>query len=115
MPLIYKILSRAEWEAFKSSGVFEGSAIDQTDGYIHFSYAHQANETARKYFSGQPDLMIFAAEANNLGVSFKNEPSRGGDLFPHLYASLALSQVLWAKPLPLAPDGGPILPTLDEA
>ncbi len=114
MPLMYKILPRSEWDAFVASGTFLGSAVDLQDGYIHFSYAHQVGETSRKYFSGQPDLMIFAVEADNLGPSLKNEPSRGGDLFPHLYASLALAAVLWSKKLPLALDGTPALPSLDE-
>jgi uncharacterized protein (DUF952 family) len=114
MPVMYKILPRAEWDAFSASGVFEGSAIDKADGYIHFSYAHQVGETALKYFSHQPNLTIFAVEANTLGDTVKNEASRDGDLFPHLFASLELSQVLWAKPLPLAADGRPILPALDS-
>jgi uncharacterized protein (DUF952 family) len=114
MPLMYKILPRNEWDAFVASGSFLGSAVDLKDGYIHFSYRHQVNETAAKYFTGQPDLMIVAVEAADLGSSLKNEPSRGGDLFPHLYAPLALSTVLWSKPLPLAPDGTPMLPSLEE-
>jgi uncharacterized protein (DUF952 family) len=114
MPVMYKILPKAEWDAFVASGTFKGSPVDLQDGYIHFSYGHQAEETARKYFSGQHDLMIFAVEAETLGSCLKNEPSRGGDLFPHLYAPLAISAVLWSKQLPLSPDGVPVLPSLDE-
>ena len=40
------------------------------------------------------------------------EPSRGGDLFPHLHAPLNLSAVLWVKPLPLGDDGGHVFPDL---
>lgn len=115
MAVMYKILPRAEWDAFMATGLFRGSFVDLQDGYIHFSYRHQLAETARKHFSGQPDLVVLAVEAETLGSTLKDEPSRGGDLFPHLYAALALPSVLWSKPLPLAPDGSPILPTLDEA
>lgn len=114
MAVMYKILPRAEWDAFMAAGLFKGSPIDLQDGYIHFSYQHQLSETARRHFSGQPDLMIVAVETSSLGPILKNEPSRGGDLFPHLYAPLTLTSVLWAKPLPLAADGSPILPPLDE-
>lgn len=114
MPVMYKILPRTEWDAFTASGIFDGSAIDRADGYIHFSYVHQVGETAQKYFSHQPNLIIFAVEASHLGDALKNEVSRRGDLFPHLFASLELSQVLWSKPLPLALDGRPILPVLDS-
>jgi uncharacterized protein (DUF952 family) len=111
---MYKILPRTEWDAFVASRTFRGSPVDLQDGYIHFSYGHQVGETARKYFSQLPDLMIFAVEADKLGSSLKNEPSRGGDLFPHLFAPLELSAVLWSKPLPLSSDGTPALPPLEE-
>jgi uncharacterized protein (DUF952 family) len=39
-----------------------------------------------------------AAEA--LGGDLRWEKSRGGDLFPHLYASLAVTQVHSVVPLP---------------
>ncbi len=41
------------------------------------------------------------------------EPSRGGDLFPHLYGELPLDAVLWVKPLPLGPDGAHVFPPLE--
>ena len=44
--------------------------------------------------------------------ALRYEPSRGGDLFPHLYAPLPLSAVLWVKPLPLGADGGHVFPDL---
>jgi uncharacterized protein (DUF952 family) len=80
-----------------------------------YPFLLQVGETARKYFSGQPDLVILAVASDRLGEALKNEPSRGGDLFPHLYAPLALSAVLWSKPLPLSADGVPALPDLEEA
>ena len=86
--LIYKILSRSEWTAARAVGRFEGSAVDLQDGYIHFSTAAQATGTAQKHFAGQPDLVVLEVEADDLGVALKWEPSRGGDLFPHLFAPL---------------------------
>lgn len=104
--LIYKILSRALWEETRTKTHFEGAEIDLTDGYIHFSTASQAAETAAKHFAGQEDLVIFAVETERLSEeTFKLEPSRGGDLFPHLYRPLAVAEILWCKPLPLGPEG----------
>ncbi len=91
---VYKILARSEWDRARIAGRFEGSAVDVQDGYIHFSTAAQAGETARKYFSGQNDLVVLEVEGDDLGLDLKWEPSRGGDLFPHLYASLAADAVL---------------------
>lgn len=109
MTRIYKILARDEWTAAQAAGVFTGSAVDVADGYIHFSTAAQAVETARKHFSGRGDLMILALEAEALGPALKWEPSRGGDLFPHLYEPLATRLVIEARPAPLGPDGVPSL------
>ena len=84
MGRIYKILSRAEWAQAQAAGVFAGSAVDHADGFIHFSTAAQAPETARRHFAGQSDLVVLAIEADDLGAALVWEPSRGGDLFPHL-------------------------------
>jgi uncharacterized protein (DUF952 family) len=106
---IYKILPAGEWREALALGRFEGSAIDHADGYIHFSTAAQSAETARKYFSGRAGLMILGVEGEQLGVTLKWEPSRGGDLFPHLYGPLPVGAVDEARDLPLDETGLPIL------
>ena len=106
---IYKILPRSEWEAARAAGVFEGSAVDRADGYIHFSTAAQAGETARKWFSGQPDLVVLEVEADDFGEALRWEPSRGGDLFPHLYAVLPTRAVRRVSEAPLGERGVPQL------
>lgn len=106
---IYKILVRAEWTAAHAAGRFAGSGIDLTDGYIHFSTAAQARETARRHFSGQSGLVVLEVEADDLGEALRWEPSRGGDLFPHLYATLNASQVRSVTAAPLGADGAPVL------
>ena len=102
---IYKIASRRLWSAAERAGTFEGAPVDLADGYIHFSTAGQARETAAKHFAGQGDLLLIAVDPAALGDALKWEPSRGGALFPHLYCRLSLSAVLWTKPLPLGADG----------
>jgi len=109
---IYKILSRAEWSAAQGAGVFTGSAVDLADGFIHFSTAAQAAETARRHFAGQADLVVLEIEADDLGEALTWEPSRGGDLFPHLYGPLAVSNVLAVTEAPLGGDGVPQLGSL---
>ncbi len=108
---IYKICPKKIWREAERHGGFEGAAIDLVDGYIHFSTAAQAAETARKHFAGQADLLLIAVDAGILGPALRYEVSRGGDLFPHLYGALEMSAVLWVAPLPLGADGH-IFPTL---
>ncbi|RNC96460.1 MAG: DUF952 domain-containing protein [Oricola sp.] len=111
--LIYKIATRAQWAKAEADGVFAGAPIDLADGYIHFSTADQARETAAKHFAGQNDLLLVAVRAEALGAALRHEVSRGGALFPHLYAPLDLTHVAWVRPLPLGDDGAHIFPPMD--
>ncbi|MEO9166981.1 MAG: DUF952 domain-containing protein [Aestuariivirga sp.] len=99
MPMIFKIIDASAHQAATLSGQFSGAEIDLKDGYIHFSTAAQVAETAKRHFAGRSNLMLWAIDAEALGPALKWEPSRGGQLFPHLYAPLGMQYVVWAKPL----------------
>jgi uncharacterized protein (DUF952 family) len=114
MTAVYKICRAAEWEAAVRAGVYRGSPVDLGDGYIHFSTAEQVAETAAKHFAGQNDLLLIAVDAAALGANLKWEPSRGGALFPHLYADLLVNAALWIKPLPLGETGLHKFPPLGD-
>ena len=109
---IYKILPRQLWLEAMEAGAFAGSPLDIADGFIHFSTAAQVHETAGKHFAGVPDLLLIAVPADVLGAAIKWEPSRGGALFPHLYAPLPVTHASWVKPMPIDADGNPIVPEL---
>ena len=97
MTLVYKVVGQAEWAAAERDGVFRGAAIDLRDGYIHLSNGLQLEKTVALYFAERDDLILIAVEAERFGEALIWEPSRGGDLFPHLYAALALDAVAWAR------------------
>ncbi|MFB2549735.1 DUF952 domain-containing protein [Ensifer soli] len=103
--VIYKIVPQTLWEEARRTGVFEGAPVDRADGFIHFSTAAQARETAAKHFAGQGDLLLVAVDAAALGTALVYEVSRGGALFPHLYGPLSLDHVRSEIPLPLGNDG----------
>ncbi len=102
--LIYKIFRADEWAALQNDGETQGAPIDVADGFVHFSTATQAAETAAKHFTGQDGLTLLAVETDGLGDDLKWEVSRGDALFPHLFRTLRMTDVLWAKPMPLV-DG----------
>lgn len=101
VPVLYKIMSRQDWEAAQAQGLYEGSEADRRDGFIHLSAARQVRATARKHFSGKTDLLLVYVADEALGPGLKWEVSRGGELFPHIYGSLPLSAVSEVFPLPL--------------
>ena len=97
--VIYKICSRAIWESIRDQDQWAGSLDDQRDGFIHFSCEHQLAATVDKHFSGMPDLLALCINVQALGDQLKWEPSRGGELFPHLYGWLPLRAVTGVREL----------------
>jgi len=112
MTMIYKILAASIWQQAEASGTFLGAGIDLVDGYIHFSTADQVRQTAALHFAGQNDLVLVAVDSDRLGSALVFEPSRGGQLFPHLYGHLAVDIVAYVHPLALGPDGVHQFPVL---
>jgi uncharacterized protein (DUF952 family) len=110
LAVIYKIAPATLWREAERAGRFDGSPVDLQDGFIHFSDASQVEETAARYFAGVADLVLAAISVEKLSGPLRWEASRGGALFPHLYAPLDLAAVLWVKPLPLGPDGRHVFP-----
>ncbi len=111
--MIYNICQREAWLAAEAEGCFRGAPVDEQDGFIHFSTAAQLAETAARHFAGASDLMLVAVDTAALDGALKWEKSRGGAVFPHLYAPLPLAAVRWAQPLPDEVGGHRPLPELD--
>lgn len=110
--VIYKICDAEEWRRAEEAGEFAGAAIDLQDGYIHFSSATQVAETAAKHFAGRENLVLVSVKTEPLGDALKWEPSRGGDLFPHLYGTLSTKLVCDVIAMPPGEDGVHQLPNL---
>jgi uncharacterized protein (DUF952 family) len=89
----FKILTADQWQQFEAEGVFLGAPVDLADGYIHLSTAAQLEETIAKHFVGQSGLIIAEVDLSGFGDALKWEVSRGGALFPHLFAPLPMSAV----------------------
>ncbi len=103
--LIYKIFRASEWVEFRSAGTTKGAPIDLSDGYIHFSTGAQVAATAQKYFAGVDGLVLLVLDSEDFGKYLKWEPARGGALFPHLYRSLRMEDIMWHADLPLGAEG----------
>jgi uncharacterized protein (DUF952 family) len=106
----FKILTRDQWNQLRAEGSFAGAPVDLADGYIHMSTRQQAAETAAKHFAGQDDLVLAMVDLAALGDTVKWEPSRGGQLFPHLYAPLPFGAVTTKTTLRLDETGAHLFP-----
>ena len=107
---IYHLSRRADWDRARAAGSYEGSREDTADGFLHFSTALQVIGSAAKHRSGERGLVLLEVDSAALGEALKWEPSRGGDLFPHLYDVLPMAAVTEVCELPLGPDGAHVFP-----
>lgn len=105
--IVYKIMEEADWREAQRSGSYRGSPDDMRDGFIHLSFANQIEGTAARHFANRQGLLLVAFAAETLGDALHLEPSRGGALFPHLYAELATASALWERPMIVGEDGVP--------
>lgn len=111
LPLLaYKVLTGPQMAQLEADGVFKGAPVDLADGYIHLSTEAQLTETVDKHFAGQEDLHVAAVDLAALGSAVRWEPSRGGQLFPHIYGDLPLNAVVAYSPLERDQDGTARLP-----
>lgn len=102
--IAWKLVDRAEWAEARAAGAYAGSAVDLADGYIHLSGGEQLAETARRHYAGRADLMLVAVDLRAVD-GLKWEASRGGALFPHLYAPLPVAAATEERPLRVDADG----------
>ena len=106
---IFKIIETNEWQKVKISGRYSGSSKDIEDGFIHFSGEDQVKGTLEKYYSKQKNLVLLKVETLKLEHLIWEQAS-DGNMFPHLYSSLDLSNVVNEFELTLLDDGTHRLP-----
>lgn len=109
--IVFKIATVREWSKATIDGVYSGSADDRRDGFIHLSAQHQLRGTLEKHFKDKGDLVLIAFKTSSLGPELKWEQSRGGDLFPHLYGNIPVSEAMWERLLRNDENG---IPRIDE-
>ena len=90
---IFKIIDVNEWQKVRDIGTYSGSSKDIEDGFIHFSGEDQVKGTLEKYYSKQENLVLLKVETLKLDHLIWEQAS-DGNMFPHLYSSLDLSNVV---------------------
>src|ERR1700679_620518 len=108
--IVYKIMSAAELKQMEHEGVFRGSPADIADGFIHLSCGWQLGATLDKHYSGVDGLVLAAVDLSRLGDTVRWEPSRGGQLFPHIHGVLTMDAVVSAAPVERTANGQVKLP-----
>ena len=106
---IYKIIDNDEWQKAKKSGLYSGSTKDLEDGYIHFSDEKQIEGTLKKYYLNKKNLLLLKVDTLKLDHLLWEQAS-DGNMFPHLYSTLDIKNVVSEYEIILNEDGTHILP-----
>ena len=108
MSKVFKICEKVEWESTKTDDFFEGSEMDQSDGFIHFSTSVQLKGTLEKYFTSKSQLYLLEVNTNDLDIVW--EVSRNNELFPHLYQPLPVNAVARVYKIFIDSKGNHVIP-----
>ena len=106
---IFKIIDKDEWQKVKEAETYLGSSKDAKDGFIHFSGEDQVKGTLEKHYSKQKNLVLLKVETLKLDHLIWEQAS-DGNMFPHLYSSLDLSNVVSEFEIILSDDSTHKLP-----
>ena len=102
-------MTKLELQKSKDKGHFIGSQKDLEDGFIHFSGEEQIEGTLKKYYLNQKDLILLKVDTLKLDHLIWEQAS-DGNMFPHLYSTLDLSNIVYEFEISLTDDGSHVLP-----
>lgn len=106
MPIIYHLTSQDAWAAAQDAGQLCPESL-AAEGFIHCSQdAGQMLRVAQRLYPGREDLLALAVDTDLLTAPVITEPSRSGELYPHIYGPLNCSAVQGAQRLRLDGGGG---------
>ena len=109
LKFVYKICTKLEWLKAKEKNKFIPSKKDLADGYIHLSGKQQVDGTLKNFYKNQKNLILLKVDTLKLDHLVWEQAS-DGNMFPHLYSSLDISNVVDEFEITLRADGSYNLP-----
>jgi len=112
MEIIYHLAGKAEWEAGAASPEYRAGSLAE-EGFVHCSEDEaQMLRVANRLFNGRTDLVVLDLNLDALTSPLKREPSRSGEIYPHIYGPINIDAVVRVRRL--VPDGDGIFGELLE-
>lgn len=100
---IYHIVTPEVWEKFKDENEYEAESLT-TEGFIHCSFAEQLEGVLQRYYSGAEKVLILTIEPEKLTSKLVNEPSTGGEIYPHIYGKINRASIVEIEERKLSTD-----------
>ncbi len=105
MPIILHLISQTDWESAKSNAEYRAESL-AAEGFIHCSQdEEQLLRVANRLYSGRTDMLVLDVDTEGLASPVKREPSRSGEIYPHIYGPLNTSAVVKIRSLNPDADG----------
>ena len=109
MALIYHLTFKDAWESAQPAGEYEAPSLAE-EGFIHCSgNEEQALAVARRLYPGRQDILVLEIDTGQLESPVKREPSRSGEIYPHIYGPLHATAVLRVRPMEIDAAGNFLL------
>ena len=106
MALIFHLTYKDAWESARPVGEYAAPSLSE-EGFIHCSKdIPQLLKVAARLYPGDTDLLVLDVDLEKLTSPLKNEPSRSGEIYPHIYGTLNADAVVRERALKVDADGG---------
>lgn len=89
---IYHIVLPEVWKKFKGEKLYEADSL-KTEGFIHCSFAEQLEAVLCRYYKDADKVLILEIETEKLTSKLVNEPSTGGEIYPHIYGKINVEAI----------------------
>lgn len=102
--MIFHLVEPRSWEQALERGFLAPRSLRE-EGFIHCSTEEQVLESAAKHFGTHDELVVLEIPPKRVRDILRWEPSRHGELFPHLYDKIQLEVVENTRMIFRLPDG----------
>lgn len=105
MAVIHHLTTPEAWAAAQTAGEYEAPSL-AAEGFIHCSADEpQTLRVAQRLYPGNAGLIVLDLDPARLNAEVRREPSRSGEIYPHIYGRINLAAVTRVRPLTLDAAG----------
>ena len=93
---ICHIVTPDVWEKFEDENEYQAASL-KSEGFIHCSYAEQLEGVLQRYYKDAKKVLILTLETEKLTSKLVEEPSTGGEIYPHIYGAINAEAIIEIK------------------
>ncbi len=94
MARIFHLITERDWESARGARQWRPGSLDD-EGFIHCSAdEEQAMRVVARLYPDRADMLALELDTDKLNYSVISEPSRSGEIYPHIYGPLEMGAVV---------------------